>query len=648
MQSVGQDLLSVPTAPIGAPADRHGCGGAASYRPCVATATRPPAGGDVQSSDADDLAISATPPPREPPALLLVAIFTGIAIALTFPNLSRFHTFVAGDSGDSLLNLWIMRSVQAGFFHGWNRLWDPPIFYPAHNVLAYSDTLLPVALVHWPLRLLFGDVVAFNLIYLSSWVLSSWCVYRIARRVTTHWGAAFVAALAYTYAAIRLVHQQHFQLVVGGGLVALSVLLMLRMLDVPSRGRAIWFGVSLAATTLTASYYGTMMAVITVVVAGGWLVLQARPERRRTLVALGIAAIAAAVFVVPVGIQYVKLERDPAFRRGFEPASATHPGDLLATGSDNYVLRHVPVLSTHSETNSRGIENRLFPGFVAIGFGIAGAVILIGEIRRRGARRGRTRDLSLLCGAGVVCLVLSFGDYFRVDGHRIFLPFVLFRHLVPGFAGIRAVARFELGAQLALVLLAAVAIDALLAKVRSNAAAIGVTALLSLVVCAETAIGLTFVRVPTAADDGGVSNALRALPRGVVAELPMQSVARGVVWPYAESPRQLLALRDSDPRVNGYSGFQPKGFDAVASALDDFPSPSSIAEARKLGVRYIVLRTKVPGALTPPVSALPQLGADGALAYDPATARAMIERLPADAVSNVTALPGGYLVTLRP
>jgi hypothetical protein len=26
----------------------------------------------------------------------------------------------------------------------------------------------------------------------------------------------------------------------------------------------------------------------------------------------------------------------------------------------------------------------------------------------------------------------------------------------------------------------------------------------------------------------------------------------------------------------------------------------------------------------------------------------MIERLPADAVSNVTALPGGYLVTLRP
>jgi hypothetical protein len=100
--------------------------------------------------------------------------------------------------------------------------------------------------------------------------------------------------------------------------------------------------------------------------------------------------------------------------------------------------------------------------------------------------------------------------------------------------------------------------------------------------------------------------------------------------------------------VNGYSGFQPKGFDAVAAALDDFPSPSSIAEARKLGVRYIVLRTRIPGVLTPPVSALPQLGANGALAYDAATAKAMIDRLPADAVSDVTPLPGGYLVTLRP
>jgi hypothetical protein len=174
---------------------------------------------------------------RDPPALLLLAVFTAVAIALTFPNLSRFRTYIPGDSADALLNLWIMRSVQAGLPHGWHALWNAPIYHPAPNTLAYSDTLLPVALVHWPLRLVFGDVAASNLISLGAWVLSSWCTYRLARRFVVHWGAAFVAALVYTYASVRLVHHQHFQLVVGGALVPLVLLLLLRLLDAPTRRR---------------------------------------------------------------------------------------------------------------------------------------------------------------------------------------------------------------------------------------------------------------------------------------------------------------------------------------------------------------------------------------------------------------------------
>src|SRR5262249_38250424 len=147
---------------------------------------------------------SAPPDPEdtarsEPPAAILVTVFTVVAVGLTFPNLAHFRTSIGGDSGDSLLNLWIMRSVQHGLPHGWHTLWSPPVFFPAKDVLAYSDTLLPVALVHWSLRHIVGDATAFNLIALSAWVLCSWCMYRLARRVTQHWGAAFVAALAFTY-----------------------------------------------------------------------------------------------------------------------------------------------------------------------------------------------------------------------------------------------------------------------------------------------------------------------------------------------------------------------------------------------------------------------------------------------------------------
>ncbi len=581
---------------------------------------------------------------RDPPAVLLLAVFTAVAIVLTFPNLSRFRTFIPGDSGDSLLNLWIMRAVQAGLPHGWHTFWNPPIFHPAADTLAYSETLFPVALVHWPLRLVIGDAAAFNLIGLGAWVLASWCTYRLARRVVVHWGAAFVAGLAYTYAGIRLVHQQHFQLVVGGALVPLVLLLLLRLLDAPTRRRGIEFGVAFATLTLTAAYYGGMMAVVVVIVTTGWLVTQPRSARRRFVGPLVTSVVVAGVLVAPFGIQYLRLQQHPEFRRGFDPAAATHVDDFLATGYDSYVLRHVPQIAPRSHSTSRGIENRLFPGLIAFGFGVAGAVIVAREIRRRGMREGRARELVLIGLAGAASLVLSFGDWFKLGHRRVFLPFAAFRHFVPGFAGVRAVSRLALAAELALALFAAVGVDALLAHGRGVVRVL-LAAALAVLVCAEAALGLVSVRVPTSRDDGGVDVALRARPRGVVLELPIGSIARGAVWPYVESPRQYLAFRDGYPRVNGYSGFQPKAFDVETAKLNTFPTQQALIEARRLGVRYVVLRTALVGPLSPAVLT-PAMTADRAGIYTDATARSMLDRLPAGAARAVVPLAGGYLVEL--
>jgi hypothetical protein len=597
------------------------------------------------TSDADaDFDFAPQVTRRDPPALLLLAAFTVIAVALTFPDLTRFRTFIPGDSGDGLLTLWIIRTVETSIPHGWNALWNAPIFYPAPNTLAYSDTMLPVAIVHWPLRLVLGDVAALNLISLSAWVLSSWCTYRLARRFVAHWGAAFVAAFAYTYAVIRLVHQLHLQLVIGGALVPLVLLLLLRLLDTPTYRRGIEFGLAFAALTLTASYYGAMMGVVVAVVGAGWLLTLPRGERRRSLGPLAAAASVVAVLVLPFGVQYLRLQQHPEFRRTFDPMAGAHLDDFLAAGPTSYLLGHVPQIAPRSHTGLRLIENRLFPGMLALGFGVVGAGVLIREARRRGLRDGRTRALMLVSVAGATCLVLSFGDWFRFHGHRVFLPFVVFRHLVPGFAGIRAVSRLALAAELALVLCAAVGVDLLLARLRGRTRVLVAVVLASLV-CAEAALGLYFVRVPTSRDDGGVDVALRARPHGVVVELPISGITRGGLWPFVEAPRQLLALGDGNPRVNGYSGFEPKGFDEETAKLDAFPAAAALAEARRLDVRYVVLRTRLVGTLTPH-SLTPAFAADRAGRYSDATARSMIDHLPAGVAREVVRLPGAYLVEL--
>ena len=248
----------------------------------------------------------------------------------------------------------------------------------------------------------------------------------------------------------------------------------------------------------------------------------------------------------------------------------------------------------------------------------------------------------LIGAAGLVCLVLAFGDWFRVSGHRIFLPFIVFRHTVPGFAGIRAVARFTTAAELAVALFAAVGIDALLRRGR-GAARLALTIGLAAIVIAESSVNLAYVRVPTTKDDGGVQSALEARPKGVVLELPISSAVHPM-WPFVETPRQLLAINDGYPRVNGYSGFQPKGFDEEVATLSNFPAPDALFEARRLGVRYVVLRTQLVGPLSPAVLNA-TVGQDGVGLYTPRTARSMIDRL-GSAAAHVTPLPGAYLVEL--
>ena len=160
-------------------------------------------------------------------------------------------------------------------------------------------------------------------------------------------------------------------------------------------------------------------------------------------------------------------------------------------------------------------------------------------------------------------------------------------------------------------------------------------------------MSLVFVSVPTAADGGGLNAALRSRPTGVALELPINSAANGVVWPTAESPRQFLALGDHDPRVNGYSGFQPKGFDLQTAVLNHFPQADALGLARRLGVRYVVLRTQLVGPVAPG-TAVAVVDKNGAGRYDPKVAANLVANLPPAAVASVEKFPGGYLVELRP
>lgn len=591
---------------------------------------------------------------RVPPTPLLLVVFGVVGFAMTFRSIGRLDTHVVGDSGDAILIQWTLGWVQHAIPHGWSTIWNTNIFFPAHDTLAYADALIPVAIAHWPLSEVLGPVLGFNLLLLAAETAGLWCMYRLALRLTGSWPASFVAAFAFAFATPRLQLVWHPQLMVTGFFVPLIMLLVVRFFDRPTATRGAAIGVALGLLAASSSYYGAMMAVAIPVVALGYLIVVRPPALARVLKGLALGAAVAAVITLPVALRYIDLQQNPHFRRGVEPAFQAHPRDFVSPVPDNLVLAEIPPFDGWAARG--GVESHLFPGIIAVVFGAIGLVVVLRVVRRRSATdvgpdsaddaRLDALFALLIALAGLALLVLALGDTLAVFGVEIPMPFRLVRKVIPGFAGIRVTSRFVLMTQCALALLAAFGVRALLTRL-DRRVGLAAVALLSALIVVETARELPTVRVPGGQRVEAVNEVLKRRPSGVVVELPITSVSDGVRWAYLESPRQYLSLIDTKPRVNGYSGFEPEGFDRLVDRLNTFPSLDSLGALERHDVRYVVLRLRVVGdqAQAPAVAA--ELATDRVGRYSRATAEEILADIPTACLRRIDRVPGAALVELR-
>jgi hypothetical protein len=85
---------------------------------------------------------------------------------------------------------------------------------------------------------------------------------------------------------------------------------------------------------------------------------------------------------------------------------------------------------------------------------------------------------------------------------------------------------------------------------------------------------------------------LRSQPDGVVAEFPFPRTP-------ADVPREGLVLYRSTfhwkPMVNGYSGFYPRSYQDLWTALESFPSDTAVAALQARGVTYLVVHEREYG-----------------------------------------------------
>ena len=148
-----------------------------------------------------------------------LAAYVAITLAATWPLARGLARDVAWDLGDPVLNMWILawdceqlRAILGGDFSRFSTFFDANIFYPAPLTLAYSEHLIPQALQVLPVYLVTRDpILCYNLLFLSTFVLSGLGMYLLVRELTGNALAGFIAGLLFAFAPYRLAQSSHVQ-----------------------------------------------------------------------------------------------------------------------------------------------------------------------------------------------------------------------------------------------------------------------------------------------------------------------------------------------------------------------------------------------------------------------------------------------------
>src|SRR5439155_22520954 len=140
-------------------------------------------------------------------SLRLAAIGVGyvaVCRVMLAPIFNFAHPATANFEGDARLIIWTLAWDNHTLVDGVRALFDANIFFPAKHALAYSEHLFGISLFTLPVYALSRNpVLAYNLAWILSFVLSAAAAHLLAWRYTRDHVAAAMAGLAYGFCFYR-------------------------------------------------------------------------------------------------------------------------------------------------------------------------------------------------------------------------------------------------------------------------------------------------------------------------------------------------------------------------------------------------------------------------------------------------------------
>jgi hypothetical protein len=322
-----------------------------------------------------------------PGSLPLVTLaYLGATLVMTWPLAAGLTRDLPADLGDSLLNCYLLdwsaahlgRAAQGDWraFQDWQ---TPGMFHPEPLTIAYSDHLLAQALQILPVYLATGNLIlCYNLLFLSTFVLSALGTFVVVRQLTGNARAAFLAGLCYAFAPFRVAQFTHLQ-ILSSQWMPFVLAGIHRFVETRRRTFLLGAAAALAAQNLSSSYFMVLFAPFAVAYAGYELWRRGLARDRRVWTALGAAFLAAALVTAPFMWPYLEARALGVPPRGLDEVRY-YSADLLSYLTTTPSVRvWGGVMQAFPKP-----EGELFPGLVPALFGfLAVAVGMHAGWRRR-------------------------------------------------------------------------------------------------------------------------------------------------------------------------------------------------------------------------------------------------------------------------
>jgi hypothetical protein len=352
---------------------------------------------------------------RPGPAWAAAGAYVVLALVLTWPLARGLGRDFPADLADPVLNSWIVAwgadhilRFAAGEWGAFSGYWDANIFHPSPLALAYSEHLFAQSLQAAPVYAATGNaVLCYNLLFLSTFVVSGLGLFLYLRDVTGKAAAAFAGGLFFAFTPFRFEQMPHLQVMSFHWMPL--VLLAVRRFVATGRPITLVLGTAaLLAHNLSCGYH--MLFFAPFVVAYAFFEMSAQGQigsgRRWVGLALGGGLVAAVSlrFLVPY-MELRLLEATVRSRAVVEEFSADLAGWVTATPR---LVVWGPLLPGLDRP-----EGHLFPGAIPIllaALGIAAAV--------HGAVRGRlpSRPPWPRLAAAAVIVLLGVGAFDLLPG----------------------------------------------------------------------------------------------------------------------------------------------------------------------------------------------------------------------------------------